>query len=114
MTSVPYETPNVPPDVVDQRGGMNALGIVLIVIGALAGCLAAFTPLALLAPLPPGMAKPMARDVLVGAATYAGAAVLLVTAGVGSIRGRRWSRPVILIITGTWAVGGLMGLVSWL
>lgn len=115
MTLIPYATPEFPHlPFGDQSGGMKAMGIVLIVIGAFAGCLAAFTPVALLVPRPPGVAAPMARDLIAGAAVYALFAGMLITAGVGSLRTKRWSRPAILIISGTWVLGGLLGLISWL
>lgn len=116
MSSIPYATPDLPPDLgfPDQRGGMKVLGIVLIVIGALAGCLAGFTPVALIAPRMPGVPAPLTRDIITGAGVYALFAALLITAGTGSLRVRRWSRPIILIITGTWAVGGVLGLISFL
>lgn len=116
MSSIPYETPNTPHglEFPDQRGGMKALGIVMIVMGAFAFCAAGATPLALLAPRVQGVPGPQARDMFAGAAMYALGAVVLVTAGVGSLRGRRWSRPVILILSGSWAIGGLVGLVTWI
>src|SRR5688572_1532958 len=116
MSSIPYETPQGPTDLgfVDQRGGMKALGIVMIVMGAFFFCAAGATPLALLAPKMPGVPSPQARDMFAAAGLYTLGAVVLVTAGVGSLRGRRWSRPIILILSGSWAIGGLLGLISWL
>jgi hypothetical protein len=92
---------------------MQILGVVLMVLGSISGCMAAFSPLALLAPRMSGQPVPAIRDLIVGAILYLLIAVLLIVLGTGSFRLRRWSRPVILVITGTWALSGLLSLVSW-
>ena len=116
MSSIPYLTPNVHHDLpfADQRGGLKAMGVVLIVLGAFMGCLAAFIPMTLLAPRPPGTIGPTPRDLVGGILVYALGAGVLMTAGVGSLRGKRWSRPMVLVVTGSAALMGIIGLVSWL
>jgi hypothetical protein len=116
---------------------MKALGIVLIVLGSMAGCLGLMTVPAMMLVArmqpPPGAvpatapatgpttqpaaaaaAAPIAQvsDVVAGALMYLLIAVLLASAGAGSFRVRRWSRPVTLILTGSWVVMGLIGMIS--
>jgi hypothetical protein len=113
--ALPYHTPAFPPSLpfADQRGGLKAMGVILILIGAVLGCLGALTPLSLLVTVP-GQPKPMARDILLGAGMYLLMSTILITAGVGSLRAKRWSRPMVIIVSGTWTAVGTLGLISWL
>lgn len=116
MSSLPYESPAHPPELpfADQRGGMKTMGVVLIVIGCFCACLTAFIPMALLAPKMSGQPGPQFQDLVTAGLMYLAAAGVLVTVGAGSLRIRRWSRPIILSITGPWAVLSLVGLLMWL
>jgi hypothetical protein len=123
MTALPYESPQFPPQLpfADQRGGMKAMGVILIVLGGFAGCLGLMTvPLMLAAsrmPMPAGQAPPVmprVLDVVLGVAIYVGVAALLISVGVGSLRVRRWSRAAALILTGSWALAGLLTVVSFI
>jgi hypothetical protein len=62
--------------------------------------------LAQLADLPP---MPIdLRSAVMGAAMGALIGLALVTAGIGAARKRRWSRPVMLALSWTWLLGGVM------
>lgn len=128
MTSLPYESTTQPPTLAfaDQRGGMKALGIVLIVLGGFIGCIGGMTlPMMLLASRypaptapgrPPVAARPIARtsDLVMAVGTYAIAAGAMITVGVGSLKVRRWSRPAALILTGSWCLLGVQGVINFL
>src|SRR4051794_35206030 len=114
-TPLAYATPNARLDLpfADQRGALRTLGVVLIVLGAFSTCLTITLPLALVAPRMAGIPGPAARDLAAAALIYLMSSVLLVTLGVGSLRIRRWSRPAVVIVSGTAALGGLVSTLSW-
>ena len=113
MTQIPYETPPLAP--IGNRSGMlMVVGILLIVMGAIAGCVGLLAPFALLVPQPSGAAGPRARDVVMGAVMYALVAAIFIALGVGSIRKRRWVRPLVLVLGWIWLCAGVGGLVFWL
>ncbi len=113
-----YESPNVPLDLPfkDQRHGLKIMGVVLGVIGSFSGCLGLVTPLSLMMArsMAPKTAQTSARDVTAAVLLYLLVAVALLASGVASFRLRRWARPAALILTGSWAASGLIGLISWL
>jgi hypothetical protein len=113
MSSPPHAPPTATPPLgfVDQRGGMKAMGLIMVVMGSFAFFTALYTLASGFAQLNQGPAA-VARGA-VTAGMYGLAAVVLATAGVGSLRGRRWSRPAMLVVTGTWALRGALGLVTW-
>jgi hypothetical protein len=113
MNSIPYQsqTPELP--FKDQRGGLKTMGVVLIVLGSFSGCLGVITPANMMGSRTPGMPGPLLRDVLALLVMCLLIAVMLITIGAGSLRIQRWSKPVILVLAGTWAVTGLLGFISW-
>src|SRR5215213_6341929 len=126
MTSLPYESPSHPPELpfADQRGGMKAMGVILIVLGAFLTCITAgLVPLAIL-PMyfakaaggqpAPGVAPPRITDLALGLLMYVSFGVVLITVGVGSFRLRRWSRAASLILTGSWSLVGLLSTMMFL
>jgi hypothetical protein len=116
-----YESPgqvlNLP--FTDQRGGLKMMGVVLIVLGGMCGCLTALMPLSVMMPklagAQPGLAQqPRLRDLIASLVMLAMGAALLVSIGAGTYRVRRWSRPVAMIILGTWSAMGALAFISWL
>jgi hypothetical protein len=114
--SLAYATPNARPDLpfTDQRGVLRTLGVVLIVLGSFTTCLTFTLPMALIAPRMAGIPGPAPRDLAAAALIYVLSSVVLITLGVGSLRIRRWSRPIVVIVGGTAALGGLASTLSWL
>jgi len=51
-------------------------------------------------------------SLVAGVALYALIALVLVVSGIGSIRRRRWVRPVMLLVSGSWLLSGVMA--TWL
>ena len=130
MTELAYATP---PDATrlpfkDRRTSLRVAGVLLVVLGAISGCFGAMTPLgmiaAAMAPRPatmPGAGAPAAapfqydfRTMAVAGAMYVIAAALFIWAGVGSLRLRRWAKPVMLVLGWSWLVTGVGGTVYWL
>jgi hypothetical protein len=100
-------TPPTPPAYRDSSGGLLAFGIVQIVVG---GLISLGIPLMLLGAL---LARRVGGGMPLGGyaisvVTYGFAAVLLITLGVGSIRGRRWARALTLVLSWAWLFVGIM------
>jgi hypothetical protein len=112
MAALAYLTPGVR-SFNDRSTMLTAVGICLIVGGCLAGCGTLAMPLALVVPRPAtatGAApRPSWIQMIPGLVMYAAATVLLITLGIGSIRKRRWVRPIILVLA--W-IGLIMGILS--
>src|SRR6185503_5809038 len=51
---------------------------------------------------------------LMGMILYAGVAALMITLGIGSIRRRRWVRPVLLVLAWIWLISGIGAMIFWL
>ncbi len=104
-TMINYATPASRPRP-DRRGWLIAAGVLLILLGALCGCMAAVMPFSVhFAPRPAGAAGPGAgvpnitTGALVGVVLlYVGFATALIWTGVGACRCRRWTRPVVLAV----------------
>jgi hypothetical protein len=92
-------TPQSAPAYRDRSTGLQAYGVIQIILGALVSL---FIPLVLLAALMSrnltGTAMPIG-NYFTSCLTYAAFAVLLITLGVGSLRARRWARALTLILS---------------
>ena len=97
------------------------MGVLLIVFGAISACFGALTPRGMWMstrfgpPAPPGGAatRPVPQVELVDYRTMAMAggfylvgAALMIWVGVGSLRVRRWARPVMLVLCWSWLITG--------
>jgi hypothetical protein len=115
-----YERPGQPLNLPfpDQRGGMKMMGVVLMVLGSFSGCMTGLMPLAMLTPRLAGAQatagqQPHLRDVIGSVLMFGTGAAALFTVGAGSYRARRWSRPIALILLGTWMITGMAGFISY-
>ncbi|HLL90909.1 MAG TPA: hypothetical protein VK324_16530 [Tepidisphaeraceae bacterium] len=111
--SISYATAEPVPG--NSRGGLIAMGVVSIVLGALAGCVAALTPVGLIvqrmAPQQPVVAPPVA-SVVSGMLIYVAVATALIWTGIGSCRCRRWCRAVVLVVAWPALVTGVLGVAA--
>lgn len=92
-------------------------GLLSVVVGAFATCFAVLTPIVALAPgvaWQAGVPQTDPRGVVIATLFYAGLAALFVALGVGSLRARRWVRPIALVVSWIWLGCGVLGLVTWL
>jgi len=98
----------------DRSGRLILFGALAVLLGAACGALALFSLLLPLAGelLPAPEAAGDARTALLGFLTYGLAGAVLVWAGAGSLRKRRWVRSVMLTVAWTWLFVGLFGLVT--
>jgi hypothetical protein len=134
MTSIPYDTPaeahRLP--FKDRRTSLTVLGVILLVLGGVCGCFGAATPIgmfiaATVPQVPSGWAVQSSAPSVTATTTeldvrsmvfillmYAILAAILIGAGIGAVRVRRWVRPVVLIFSWSWLVTGGIGLVFWL
>jgi hypothetical protein len=100
MTQLDYVTPQGPIGFTNRKSGLLVFGIILIILGSLSGCLALLSPVALLfGPATAGAATPQARPIIVAVVMYALVAVAFIWTGIGSIRARRWVRPVVVVFS---------------
>lgn len=110
---IDYHTPaNLPP-----RGGLVGMGIVLIVLGSLAGCVAMTMPLAIVGnrmAAARGQPTQAMGSIVLALLLYAAIATAFIWGGIASIRARRWVRPLMLSVSWPWLVGGLLGSAMWL
>jgi hypothetical protein len=100
----------------DRGGRLIFFGSLAVLLGAACGLLAL---LSLLLPflgelLPAPEAAGDTRSALLGFLTYGLAGAILVWAGAGSLRQRRWVRPVMLSVAWTWLFVGAFGLLTTL
>jgi len=98
----------------DRTTGLVAFGILVVLTGVLCAAMIPLTllVLALQETLGELGATPMsARTVIPGLTLYGALAVVLVWLGIGSIRARRWARPLLLVIGWLWLATGVVGLV---
>ena len=97
----------------DRSTGLMVFGILLIILGAY---LALMTPFMFFGQFMAGRVsgvEPMSpRLMLPAAGMYLCMAALFITLGIGSLRCRRWSRALVLIISWMWLIGGSAGLVG--
>src|SRR5262245_52068461 len=95
MTQIPYMTPDVRA-FDDRRTMLLVMGILLIVLGAVGGCLTLAAPIGLFIPTPAKVERPRVQDVIGGVVVLGTLTTLVVWTGIGSILKRRWVRPVVI------------------
>ena len=101
----------------DRRRGLAVFGVLFVAVGAFATCFAALTPIVALVPGlagQTGVPAPDPRSLVIATLFYAGLATLFIALGVGSLRARRWVRPIALVVSWIWLGCGILGLVTWL
>jgi len=98
----------------DRSTGLVLFGIILVLVGV--AC-ALFIPLTLLtvalstAMEEYGVAPMSPRTVVPGLSLYAILAVAFMWLGIGSIRARRWVRPIVLVLSWLWLAVGVVAIV---
>ena len=95
----------------DRSTGLVVFGIIQIVLGGLAALLIPVLLLGAVFSRRMGGGLPAGSTVL-SVASYALAAIGLITLGVGSIRARRWARALTLILSWIWLVSGSLGTIA--
>ena len=94
-TTIPYATVLPPTLERDRRAGLIAFGIVSILIGALAAFFAAFSSFIVMMMITQVGKTPL-WPLLVAPLVNATAATLFIWSGIGSVRCKRWVRPVAI------------------
>ena len=95
----------------DRSPGLVVFGIMQIVLGGLAALLIPSLLLGAVLSRRMGGGLPVGSTVL-SVASYALAAIGLITLGAGSIRARRWARALTLILSWIWLVLGSLGTIA--
>jgi hypothetical protein len=96
------------PEYRDRGTGLVVFGVVQIILGLLAALMIPLAALgAFLTRFSPGMSMRPAQY-LSGMATYALAAAVLITLGIGSIQTKRWARALTLVISWYWLITGVL------
>ena len=103
------EAPYAPSAYKNRKTGLIVFGIALIALGAL--CLL-FVPLVVLGQFVAAKTTGQSnlRMVLPSVMMYGALGVLLVTLGIGSIKGRRWARAVTLVLSWASLVMGILSI----
>src|SRR4051812_28582306 len=99
MTYIAYPAyPPPPPH--DRKTGLIVFGIFALVIGAISACMGIMAPLAIMMtramPRPANMPPTDPRSLISAVVVYGVVAAAFIACGVGSVRTRRWSRPLML------------------
>lgn len=102
------EPPVSPRETKDRSTLLFAFGLVEVVLGLLCLLMAAVTGLGVMAG--PAGAAPDPRMMLPGIFFYGLLAVYYITTGIGSVRLRRWARPIVLIVSWVWLVSGVFAM----
>jgi MFS family permease len=114
MTEIQYQGVPIALPFRNRKGGLIGWGVVLIVLGALSGCLTLAIPLALatagMAPSP----RPAnyIAGMIISIVLYGGTTAVLLTLGIGSVRCRRWVRPLVMILATAAIVAGVSALIT--
>ncbi len=104
-----YQTPTLVLPFKNKSGFLIAAGILLLLTSILAGCGILSIPLAALAPKRPGQVDLHAGQIVSVTLMYAVLTTVLAWLGIGTLMKRRWSRPLVMILTTHWL---LMGVIS--
>jgi hypothetical protein len=111
MTELPYLPPGVR-GFNDRRTTLLVMGILLIFLGVICGCMTLALPVALIAPPPPGTPRPRIQDLIGGLFIYLFIAIAFISLGIGSIKARRWVRPIVLVFSWIWLVIGVITFIA--
>ena len=123
MTEISYATAVDPRTLpfTDRRTSLKVAGVLLILFGSMFACFGALTPLGMyvstmVAARPPTTqgvqaapaVTPDMKTMALAGITYLVMAALTIWVGIGSVKVRRWARPVLLVVGWTWLVMGVM------
>jgi hypothetical protein len=129
MTAISYATAVDPRTLPfkDRRTSLKVAGVLLILLGSLFGCFGALTPVAMFvatrftpaAPTTQGVVQPPGPSgadyhaMVLAGGTYVLMAAVFIWLGVGSVRVRRWARPVLLVVGWSWLLAGAVSFGHW-
>jgi hypothetical protein len=130
MTAISYATAVDPRKLPfkDRRTSLKVVGVLLIIFGALSGCFGLLAPVgmyltvmfggtapgAATQPMQPALpTRPDYHTMVLAGITYVLLSAAMIWLGVGSLRIRRWVRPVILVIGWTWLLTGVVSFAHW-
>lgn len=104
------------PAFADRRMRLRAIGVLLIVVGAMAGCMGLLAPLVLFMPASSAADRPPTASIVLALAVYVAVGIIFVWTGIGSVRLRRWVRPIALTIGWVWLLTGVImeGMLIWI
>jgi len=92
----------------DRKTGLIVFGILIILMGLVC---ALFVPLMILGQsMAPQGSTGMTHTILPAAVMYLGIAVVFIWLGIGSIMARRWARALLLVLSGSWLVMGVVSM----
>jgi hypothetical protein len=98
----------------DRSTGLILVGILEIVLGLACLAMLAFMGIAAvsISRMPEAQAAGMnSRAMLASGAFYLLIAAFFVTLGVGTLRGRRWARTIMLVVSWSWLISGVFGVI---
>jgi len=93
----------------DRRAGLILFGVLEIGIGALCALMVPLLFLALFL-YPQAMSSLDRRTVVTAPLIYGAMATILIWLGIGSILCRRWARSLLLIVSWSWLLAGVMAI----
>jgi MFS family permease len=98
----------------DRRAGLIFFGALAIGVGALCAILVPLLFLALFL-MPPSTSGLNGRTTVTAVMSYSAMAAVLIWLGIGSILCRRWARTLLLILSWSWLLAGilLIGIFVW-
>jgi len=96
----------------DRSAWLSVVGVLEIILGVLASGMVLLMLLGLVmgAALGSRQAPGLdARSILAGGGIYVLAAVFFIWMGIGTLKGRRWARGIMLAVSWMWLIGGILG-----
>ncbi len=104
----------------NRRVGLIVFGIIAIVLGGMALLGAVMVPIGaamnvMMRNHATGYHPPPVdwRGIVVAVLMYLAVGAMLILTGIGSVKLRRWSRPIMLIIAWTWLLSGVAVMMVW-
>jgi hypothetical protein len=94
----------------DMRAGLIAFGILEIILGALCIMLALGMTLLMLWVMPQTNAALTPGMIIFMLAIYVGLGAVFIWLGIGSIQCRRWAHALLLMLSWSWLLAGVIGL----
>ncbi|HEY0007803.1 MAG TPA: hypothetical protein VGB55_03680 [Tepidisphaeraceae bacterium] len=113
MSQIEYQSgARRPQDFPDRTTRLLVVGIVLLLVGLCFGCMTAVMPVALATARMQNQPPMATSQVILAMVLYGALTVLGIAVGYGAIVKRRWSRPLGMIVSSHWLVGGILMLIA--
>ena len=95
----------------DRKAGLVIFGLLTVMMGVVCALVVPLAIFAQTVSAKPTGAPPNYHVIIPAIVTYGGLAVTLIWLGIGSIKARRWARALLLILSWSWLIVGVLSFV---